>query len=150
MLCSILAKLTKKISKRYRIVTNILLSSPKLWPFEFNVIVWVPKMETVGANGLSPNTIYSDSISYFLKTKFFRLGCLDSYRGKTWVFLSNFWGWLFQLFVGRFFCIFFFKNTFASTMKSWIISHADFFKLLMKGIFNPYALWPFHKSWFPN
>ena len=145
MLCSIIAKLKKKISKRYRFATNILLSSPKLWPFEFNVIVWVPKMETVGANGLSPNTIDSDSISYILKTKFFRLGCLGSYRGKTWVFLSNFWGWLFQLFVGKFF-INFFKDNIASTMKSWIISDANFFKLLMKGIFNPYVPWPFDKK----
>ena len=34
----------------------------------------------------------------------------------------------------------------ASTHKSRLEAHADFFRLLMKGIVNPYVLWPFDKK----
>ena len=33
----------------------------------------------------------------------------------------------------------------ASSNTSYLEAHADFFRLHMKGIFDPYALWPFDK-----
>ena len=57
-----------------------------------------------------PSSIYSWSISHILEHEFFYLGCLGSSGSKEkkwiWVFLSNFWGWFFQLFVSKIF----FKN----------------------------------------
>ena len=34
----------------------------------------------------------------------------------------------------------------ASSNTSCLEEHAGFFRLLMKGIFDPYVLWPFHKK----
>ena len=38
----------------------------------------------------------------------------------------------------------------ASSNMSRLEAHAGFFRLLMKGIFNPYFLWPFHKKLISN
>ena len=38
----------------------------------------------------------------------------------------------------------------ASSNTSRLEAHAGFFRLLMKGIFNPYFLWPFHKKLISN
>ena len=58
------------------------------------------KCTTAIAMVLYPSSIYSCSISHILENEFFCLGCLGSYGWKkNWVFLSNFWGWFFQLFV---------------------------------------------------
>ena len=35
----------------------------------------------------------------------------------------------------------------ASSNTSHLEAHAGFFRLLMKGIFDPYVLWPFDKKW---
>ena len=54
-----------------------------------------------------PSSIYSWSIGHILEHEFFCLGHLGWAGSKEkkwiWVFLSNFWGWFFQLFVGNFF-----------------------------------------------
>ena len=34
----------------------------------------------------------------------------------------------------------------SSSNMSRLEAHADFFRLLMKGIFDPYVLWPFDKK----
>ena len=51
--------------------------------------------------------IYSWSIGHILEHEFSwlgHLGCAGSKEKKwIWVFLSNFWGWFFQLFVGKIF-----------------------------------------------
>ena len=48
-----------------------------------------------------PSSIHSWSISHILEHEFFCLGRLDSSGSKEkkwiWVFLSNFWGWFFQI-----------------------------------------------------
>ena len=55
-----------------------------------------------------PSSIYSWSIGHILEHEFFclgHLGCAGS-KGKKkwiWVFLSNFWGWFFQLFEDQIF-----------------------------------------------
>ena len=52
-----------------------------------------------------PSSIYSWSISHILEHEFFCFGCLGWAGSKEkkwiWIFLSNFWGWFFQLFVGK-------------------------------------------------
>jgi hypothetical protein len=52
-----------------------------------------------------PSFIYSWSIGHILEHEFFclgHLGCAGSKEKKwIWVFLSNVWGWFFQLFVGK-------------------------------------------------
>ena len=52
------------------------------------------------------SSIYSWSISHILENEFICLGRLGSSghnkeKKWIWVFLSNFWGWFFQLFVGK-------------------------------------------------
>ena len=48
-------------------------------------------------------------------------------------------------------CIIFYEYRIVeSTSPSCIEAHAGLFRLLMKGIFDPYVLWPFDKIWFPN
>ena len=58
---------------------------------------------TVVYNGLGPSSIYSWTISHILEHEFFCLGGLGSSGSKEkkwiWVFLRNFWGRFFQLFV---------------------------------------------------
>ena len=52
-----------------------------------------------------PSSIYSWSKDHILEHEFFCLGRLGSQgnKGKKWIWgiLSNFWGWFFQLFVGK-------------------------------------------------
>ena len=78
----------------------------KLW----SQLVW--RIKRTGSS--RPSSIYSLSIGHILEHEFFclgHLGCAGS-KGKKWiwVFLSNFWGWFFQLFEGKKMFKFFLKN----------------------------------------
>ena len=70
--------------------------------------------------GIAPSSIYSWSISHILEHEFFYFAvwAAQAVRKKKWiwVFLSNVWGWFFQLFVGKKE----FKNIVGSALKSYI------------------------------
>ena len=82
---------------------------------------------------LVPSSIYSWSLSHILEHEFFCLSRLGSSGSKEikwiWVFLSNFWGWFFQLFVVE-------KNSFFKycsllTKKLHKINFKKFFKWIL-------------------
>ena len=54
--------------------------------------------------------------------------------------------YLYQSNVGTKLCTNFKYRNVASSNTSLLEAHAGFFRLLMKGIFDPYVLWPFDKK----
>ena len=77
------------------------------------------------------------------------------YKGKYFVLLCNvnFWIWFERndIVVFMYGHYPFDERKVKSSYTSRLEAHfTGFFTLLMKRIFDPYVLWPFDKSWFPN